>query len=208
MNQVNGINQDNNEMGKNSIKTNSIKVALYCRVSKQDQHPENQEIELNDYAKRNNFEVYKIYIDRISGAKASRPRLNDLLVDARKNQFKAVIVWKVDRLGRNVVHMGQIIQELQNLNIELIVTTLGIDTRTPVGKLVLGVLMQIAEFERELIRERINLGLGRRKKQLKNKGYFIKKGKKITKLGRPKGKKDNPSKPRRKSGYYQRWAKK
>jgi len=99
--------------------------------------------------------------------------------------------------------MVQVIQELQNLGIELIITTLGIDTRTPAGKLVLSVLMQIAEFERELIKERINLDLIRRKKQLKDQGFFVKNGKKITKLGRPKGRKDQ--RPRRKSGYYKRW---
>ena len=103
--------------------------------------------------------------------------------------------------------MTQIVQELHNLGIELIITTLGVDTSKPAGKLVFGVLMQIAEFERELIRERINVRLSRRKKELKEKGYFIKNGKKITKLGRPKGKKDSKGR-RRKSGYYQRWSKK
>jgi DNA invertase Pin-like site-specific DNA recombinase len=206
MNNSNGVNSDNNEKAKNSIKNDSYKVALYCRVSTRDQNPENQILELKDYAKRNNFEIYNIYTDKISGAKMSRPKLNELLVDARRHKFKAVIIWKVDRLGRSTIHMTQIVQELNNLGIELIITTLGVDTRTPSGKLVLGVLMQIAEFERELIRERINLGLERRKKELKEKGYFIKNGKKITKLGRPKGKKDEKGR-RRKSGYYRRWEK-
>lgn len=192
MNKVNGISCDNNENGKNRIKNNSYKVALYVRVSKTDQHPENQIIELKDYTKRNNFEIYKIYTDKISGAKDSRPALNDLMTDARKKMFKAVIIWKVDRLGRSVAHMTQVIQEWQNLGIDLIITTLGIDTRTPTGKLILGILGQIAEFERELIRERILLGLERRKKQGK-------------KLGRPKGSKDKNPKGRRKSGYYRRW---
>lgn len=184
-----------------------MKVALYCRVSKQDQHPENQENELKRYVELNNFEIYDIYTDRISGAKKSRPRLNELLIDARQKKFKAVIIWKVDRLGRSVAHMIQVIQELQNLGIEIIFTSLGVDTRTPSGKLVLGVLMQIAEFERELIRERINLGLDQRKKELKEKGYFIKNdGKKVTSLGRPKGKKDKKGR-RSKSGYYRRWEK-
>jgi len=203
---TNGISRDIDENNKKAVKSNSIRVALYCRVSKLDQHPENQEIELKRYAELNNFEIYDIYIDKISGAKASRPRLNDLLVDARKKQFKAVIIWKVDRLGRSTIHMTQVIQELNNLGIELIITTLGVDTRTASGKLVLGVLMQIAEFERELIRERINLGLNRRKKQLKEKGYFIKDGKRVTRLGRPKGKKDSKGR-RSKSGYYRRWEK-
>jgi len=206
MTKLNGINQGISETTNTTVKNNSKRVALYVRVSKLEQHPENQEIELKQYAKNHNFKISDIYEDRISGAKDSRPRLNDLMTDARKKQFAAVIIWKVDRLGRSVAHMAQIIQEWDNLGIDLIITTLGVDTRTPAGKLVLGVLMQIAEFERELIRERIQLGLERRKRELKTKGYFIKDGKKITKLGRPKGKKDEGR--RRKSGYYQRWAKK
>jgi len=189
------INRDIDQNSKKPVKTNSTKVALYCRVSKLDQHPENQEIELKEYSKRHNFEIYKIYIDKISGAKDTRPALNDLMADARKKLFKAVIIWKVDRLGRSVAHMSQVIQEWQNLGIDLIITTLGIDTRTPTGQLILGILSQIAQFERELIRERIILGLERSKKQGK-------------KLGRPKGSKDKNPKGRRKSGYYRRWAKK
>lgn len=194
MQQVKGIYQDKDESSKKAIKTNSYKVALYIRVSKLDQHPENQEIELKDYANRHNFEIYDIFVDKISGAKDSRPALNDLMADARKKMFKAVVIWKVDRLGRSTAHMVQLVQELQNLDIELFITTLGIDTRTPVGKLILGVLSQIAEFEREQIRERIILGLERSKKEGK-------------KLGRPKGAKDKNPKGRRKSGYYRRWEK-
>lgn len=207
MTPVNGISRDMHENNKKAVKNNSITVALYCRVSKLDQHPENQEIELKDYAKRNNFDIYKIYTDRISGAKDSRPALNDFMTDARKKMFKAVLIWKVDRLGRSVAHMTQVIQEWQNLGIDLIITTLGVDTRTPTGKLILGIFSQIAEFERELIRERIQLGLTRRKKELKIKGYFVKDGKKIIKLGRPKGSKDKNPKGRHKSGYYRRWEK-
>ena len=191
----NDVSHDIDENNKKPVNNNSMTVALYCRVSKLDQHPENQKIQLKEFAKRNNFEIYDIYIDKISGAKESRPRLNDLMTDARKKMFNAVIIWKVDRLGRSVAHMSQIIQEWQNLGIALIITTLGIDTRTPTGKLILGILSQIAEFERELIRERILLGLERRKKQGKP-------------LGRPKGSKDKNPKGRRKSGYYMRWAKK
>ena len=191
----NDVSHDIDENNKKPVNNNSMTVALYCRVSKLDQHPENQKIQLKEFAKRNNFEIYDIYIDKISGAKESRPRLNDLMTDARKKMFNAVIIWKVDRLGRSVAHMSQIIQEWQNLGIALIITTLGIDTRTPTGKLILGILSQIAEFERELIRERIHLGLERRKKQGKP-------------LGRPKGSKDKNPKGRRKSGYYMRWAKK
>jgi DNA invertase Pin-like site-specific DNA recombinase len=167
-------------------------VAIYIRVSKLDQHPENQEIELKQYAQSRSYDIFDIYEDRISGAKDTRPGLDRLMQDARAGRFKTVIVWKIDRLGRSVAHMVQVIQEWENLGIDFIITTLGVDTRTPVGKLVLGVLMQIAEFERELIKERINLGLARARKQGKQ-------------LGRPEGSKDK--KRRRTSGYIQRWGK-
>lgn len=174
-----------------------MKVALYARVSKLDQHPENQEVELRQYAKTHNFEIVDVYEDRISGAKSTRPGLDRLMQDARAGKFKTVICWKIDRLGRSVPHMVQVIQEWRNLGIDLIITTLGFDTSTPTGKLVLGVLMQIAEFERELIRERILLGLERKKRE------YAKQGKK---LGRPKGAHDK--KRRTTSGYVLRWANK
>lgn len=172
-----------------------MRVAIYARVSTLDQNPENQTQELEKYAKTRNYVIYDNYVDKISGAKESRPQLNKLMEDARQGRFEAVIVWKIDRLGRNVVHMGQIIQEWENLGIDLIITTLGVDTSTPTGKLVLGVLMQIAQFERELIRERIILGLKRKKRE------YAKTGKK---LGRPKGAHDK--KRRTTSGYVLRWA--
>lgn len=168
-----------------------MKVAIYARTSKSDQKPENQTQELQNYAKTHNYEIVEIYEDRVSGAKATRPGLDRLMQDARAGRFNAVVIWKIDRLGRSVVHMAQVIQEWRNLGVDLIITTLGVDTSTPVGKLVLGVLMQIAEFERELIRERILLGLQRRRRQGKP-------------LGRPKGAVDK--RRRHRLGYYQRWA--
>ncbi len=170
-----------------------MNVAIYVRVSKEDQHPENQILELEEFAKDRDFDVYSTYIDKISGSKDSRPALNELLMDARRKKFNAVIVWKLDRLGRSLQHLIQIIQEFENLGIQFICKTQDIDTTKPSGKLIFHIFGAIAEFEREIIRERILLGLERRKKQGKP-------------LGRPKGSKDK--KRRRKSGYYQRWSSK
>jgi len=170
-----------------------MKVALYCRVSKEEQIPENQEFELSDYAKNRDFEIYKTYTDKISGVKDSRPALNELMTDARNKCFDAVIVWKLDRLGRSLQHLIQIIQEWKNLNIDFICKTEPIDTTSASGELIFHIFGAIAQFERQLITERINLGLDRARKQGKH-------------IGRPKGKKD--TKIRRKSGYYQRWSKK
>ena len=170
-----------------------MKVAVYCRVSKEDQNPKNQEFELREYANNRDFEIFKVYTDKISGSKDSRPALNDLMMDARSKCFDAILVWKLDRLGRSLQHLIFMIQEWENLNIQFICKTQNIETTNPSGKLIFHIFGAIAEFERELIKERINLGLDRARKQGKH-------------IGRPKGKKD--AKIRRKSGYYQRWSKK
>jgi DNA invertase Pin-like site-specific DNA recombinase len=170
-----------------------MKAAIYCRVSKVEQNPENQELELIDYANNRDFEIYKVYTDRISGSKDSRPALNMLMMDARSKCFDAVIVWKLDRLGRSLQHLIQIISEWEKLNIQFICITQQIDTTNASGKLIFHIFGAIAEFERELIKDRINLGLQRARREGKV-------------IGRPPGKKD--SKLRRKSGYYQRWSKK
>lgn len=171
---------------------NKMKVAIYARTSKLDQHPENQLIDLREYSKQQGWEITKEYIDQISGAKESRPALNELMVDSRANLFDTVLIWKLDRLGRSLQHLIQIIQEWQNKDINFICKTQSIDTTTPSGKLIFHIFGAISEFERELIRERILLGLARRKKEGKL-------------MGRPKGSSDK--KRRRRSGYIARWNK-
>lgn len=173
-----------------------IKVALYARTSTRDQHPENQIRVLRDYADLRKYEIYKEYIDKISGVKESRPQLDLLMQDARTKKFDAVVVWKLDRLGRSLQHLLQIIQEWKNLGVDFICTTQDINTTTPSGKLIFHIFGALAEFEREIITERIKIGVKRKKDELEKKGL---------KYGRPKGSKDK--KPRRKSGYYNRWNK-
>ena len=146
---------------------------------------------LEDYANNQGYEVYNVYEDHISGSKDSRPGLNDLLMDARQRKFELVLVWKLDRLGRSLQHLIQVINEFNRLGIQFKCLSQPIDTTTNEGKLVFHIFGAIAEFEREIITERINLGLARVKKEGR-------------KLGRPVGKRD--TKVRRKSGYYQRWA--
>jgi DNA invertase Pin-like site-specific DNA recombinase len=190
------------------IMDKKIKVAIYVRVSTLDQNPENQSIELLDYVKRfSDYELHKVYEDKVSGAKDSRPALDKLMQDSRKKLFDHVIFWKVDRLGRNAIHTQTVAEEWRKLGITFTITTLGIDTSTPAGKFIFGIFAQFAEMERALIIERTNLSLSRIRKEIEEKGYYINKdGEKRTTLGRPKGQKDK--KVRTKSGYYQRWAKK
>lgn len=168
-----------------------IKAALYLRVSTQDQTTLNQEIELKKYCERENFEVYRIYKDEgVSGIKTNRPELDLMLQDMRNKLFDAVIVWKFDRLGRSTQHLLQVLEELKNRNVRLIATSQNIDTYTPMGKFFFIILSGFAEMERELIRERIKLGLERRRKEGKP-------------MGRRMGSKDKGY--RKKGGYYARY---
>jgi len=170
-----------------------MKVAIYVRVSTLEQTTLNQELELKRYCENNSYEIFNVYRDEgISGSKTSRPQLDLMLKDMRNKEFEAIVVWKFDRLGRSTAHLLQVLEELKNKNVRLIATSQSIDTDTPMGKFFFTILSGFAEMERELIRERIKLGLARRKKQGKT-------------LGRPEGAKDK--KRRRLSGYYNRWSK-
>jgi DNA invertase Pin-like site-specific DNA recombinase len=169
-----------------------MKVVIYCRVSTNDQNLDNQILELRDYCKRNSYEIVGEYCDKISGIKTSRPELDKMLQGMRSKKFQAVVVWKFDRLGRSTAHLLQVLEELKNKNIRLIATSQNIDTDTAMGKFFFTILSGFAEMEREIITERINLGLTRAKKEGR-------------KLGRPFGSKDKNY--RKKSGYHLRWQK-
>ena len=95
--------------------------------------------------------------ETISGAKAEKPRLDGLV--AKLTAGDHLVVWKVDRLGRSVLEALLLIKRLDAAGVAVVITTLGIDLTTPAGRLVLGMMLQIAEFERELIRERTIAGL-------------------------------------------------
>ena len=170
---------------------NSKQCALYLRVSKSDQTTLNQELELKNYCQQNSWEIFNIYKDEgVSGSKTSRPQLDKMLCDMRNKRFQSVIVWKFDRLGRSTAHLLQVLEEMKNKGIRLIATSQNIDTDTAMGKFFFTILSGFAEMEREIITERINLGLARVRKQGK-------------KLGRPSGSKDKNY--RKKSGYLLRW---
>jgi len=170
-----------------------MKVAIYVRVSTIDQTTLNQEIILKEYCQRNNYEIFDIYKDEgISGSKTSRPELDRMLQDMRLKKFEAIIVWKLDRLGRSTQHLLQILEELNNKQVRLICIDMNIDTATPQGKFFFTIVGAFAELEREIITERIYAGIERARKQGKN-------------LGRPFGSKDK--KIRNKLGYYQRYSK-
>ena len=89
----------------------SLRAALYLRVSSIDQHPESQLYDLQQLVAQRGYEVVKQYTDRISGAKARRPALDQLLADARKRRFDVVVVWAFDRMARSVRHFLEVLDE-------------------------------------------------------------------------------------------------
>ena len=145
----------------------SKRIAIYARCSTTSQSPQNQIDVLTELANRQGYTIIKIYSDNgISGTKltADRPALNDLMTDARKRKFDMVLVWSLDRLGRSLKHCLELLQELQELKVDLFFQQQGMDTSTSSGKLMFSMIGAFAEFERNIIRERVMAGQMRAKK--------------------------------------------
>jgi DNA invertase Pin-like site-specific DNA recombinase len=139
------------------------RAALYMRVSSLDQHPETQLLDLRQMAAQRGYEVVHQYTDRISGAKARRPGLDELMHDARRGRFDVVLVWASDRIARSVKHFLEVLDELQRINIEFVSFREQIDTGGPLGRAIVVIIGAIAELERNLIIERVRAGMRRAK---------------------------------------------
>ena len=138
-----------------------MRVAIYVRVSRLDQQPENQILELRRYVAARGWEAREFVERGVSGATDRRPALNALLAEVRRRRVQVVVCWKLDRLGRNLTHLVNTLQEFRALAVEFVTLGEGIDTSTPAGRLMFGLLASIAEFERERLRERTILSLDR-----------------------------------------------
>jgi DNA invertase Pin-like site-specific DNA recombinase len=145
---------------------------MYARVSKADesQDPENQLMRLRAYARDQGWEVYREYVDMASGADANRPELRKMLRDARARRFSLVLTTKIDRIARSSLNLKQIIAELEDRGIKFECADQPFSTNTPTGRLLFGILGEIAEFERALIIERTKAGLARARAQGKQLG--------------------------------------
>jgi len=137
------------------------RAALYLRVSTLDQHPESQLHDLRGLATQRGFEIVEEYTDKISGVKARRPGLDQLMSDARRGKFEVVLVWAFDRLARSVKHLLEVLDELNHLQIEFISFRENIDTGGPLGRAMITIIGAIAELERNLIIERVRAGMRR-----------------------------------------------
>jgi DNA invertase Pin-like site-specific DNA recombinase len=139
-----------------------MRVAIYARVSTGEQSPELQLRELRDYAERRGFVVHREYVDHASGEIRRRrraPAFEELMADARRRRFDCVLVWKYDRFARSLGALVAALQEFRDLGVDFISHTQAIDTTTPMGRLFFHVIGSFAEFEREVIVERVRAGL-------------------------------------------------
>lgn len=137
-------------------------VAIYARVSTTDQNPELQLSELRKYARRRGFKVHREYVDRVSGTDkrtAQRVAFNELMAAARKREFDVVLVWKYDRFARSLGVLVAALRDFETLHIDFISATQDIDTTTSMGRLFFHIVGSFAEFEREIIVERVRAGL-------------------------------------------------
>jgi DNA invertase Pin-like site-specific DNA recombinase len=139
-----------------------MRVAIYARVSTGEQSPELQLRELRDYAERRGFVVHREYVDHASGEVRRRrraPTFEELMADARRRRFDCVLVWKYDRFARSLGALVAALQEFRDLGVDFISHTQAIDTTTPMGRLFFHIIGSFAEFEREVIVERVRAGL-------------------------------------------------
>ena len=149
------------------------RVALYARVStlNHGQDPEVQLRELRAYCERRGFEIVDEYVDTgISGSRERRPALDKLITACRKRLVDGVVVYRYDRFARSLRQLVNALEEFRSLGIDFISIHEGVDTSTPNGRLVFGIFASIAEFERELIRDRVRSGLAAAKAKGKRIG--------------------------------------
>jgi putative DNA-invertase from lambdoid prophage Rac len=146
-----------------------MRFGLYARVSTADkgQDPELQLRDLRSYAKARGWEIFDEYKDiGLSGANDKRPELDRLLNDARKRQIDGILVWKLDRFGRSLRSLVTTLEELKDLGVQFASYTENLDFNTPAGRAMANLIGVFAEFERDLIRERVKAGM----QNAKNKG--------------------------------------
>ena len=156
-----------------NISKKRAKVALYARVSTDGQTTENQLQELRKVADRNGWQIIQEFVDHgISGAKGrdQRPAFDEMCKGVIRKEFDLIMAWSVDRLGRSLQHLVTFLDELHSKKVDLFLHRQGIDTTTPAGKMMFQMLGVFAEFERAMIKERINAGLARARAQGKTLG--------------------------------------
>jgi DNA invertase Pin-like site-specific DNA recombinase len=137
-----------------------MRVVIYARVSTKDQSCDLQLRDLRAYCAARGFSVQREYVDSgESGARDSRPQLNELMDAARKRQFDAVVVWRFDRFARSTKHLLLALEEFRSLGIQFTSYQENIDTTSPLGQALFTIVSAVAQLERDLIRERVSAGI-------------------------------------------------
>jgi DNA invertase Pin-like site-specific DNA recombinase len=145
-------------------------VALYLRVSTNAQSTDAQLAELKQLVERRGWK-YKVFCDKgQSGAKESRPAFDEMMREVRRGHFAAICIWALDRLARSLRQLLDISLELQRLNVDLVAVKQDLDTSSASGRLVFGVLSTVAEFERDLLKERVRAGIAQARRDGKRLG--------------------------------------
>jgi len=134
-------------------------VALYTRVSTEEQKTDLQLMDLQEYVSRRGYEIFNFYEDVVSGATKERKALDQLMDDARKRKFDIVLVWKFDRFARSLKMLVDSLALFQELGIDFISFKENIDTTTSMGRLIFHINSAYAEFEREIIKDRVIAGI-------------------------------------------------
>ena len=141
-------------------KSGQIRAAIYCRVSTRDQQCERQRVDLQEYATRCDFRIVSNHLEIASGSKNDRQERKKIIELARSRLIDAVLVTELSRWGRSTADLIMTLEELASYGVSLIAQTgMQFDLSTPHGKLIAQILSSMAEFERELIRERVRSGL-------------------------------------------------
>ena len=149
------------------------RIAIYSRVSTDGQTTANQERELEAVAERAGWQVVQVYADKgVSGAKGrdKRPAFDAMLKAATQRHFDVIAAWSVDRLGRSLQDLVSFLGDIQAVGCHLYLHQQSIDTTTPGGKAMFQMMGVFAEYERAMIRERVNAGLARAKAEGKKLG--------------------------------------
>ena len=140
-----------------------MKVAIYTRVSTSDQTTQNQLLDLEEVIERNNWEVVEFYDEVVSGTKGvdERFELARMLKDAQRKKFEKLIIWSVDRLGRNLKNIIGVLSTLQESGVEVYAYKQGIDSSTTMGRSFMAIVGIFAEIENDLRKERQSAGIKR-----------------------------------------------
>jgi DNA invertase Pin-like site-specific DNA recombinase len=149
-----------------------MKVGLYGRTSTSDkgQDIELQLKDLRSYARSRGWEIFDEYMDLgLSGSLDRRPELDRLLDDAKKRRLDGILVWKLDRFSRSLKSLVATLEELRVLGVQFVSYTENLDFSTPAGRVLANLISVFAEYERDLIRERVKAGI----QNAKSKGIRV-----------------------------------